>query len=62
MGIIYCNNCDKLIDLDSDVEHETECRSCSYCGFELETEIEKERGLCNECYENELLGNEYGGV
>jgi len=34
--------------------------ACCYCGSELETEEETERGLCNSCYQDELMGEEYG--
>ena len=34
--------------------------ACSYCGEELETNEEMERGLCNSCFEDDLMGEEYG--
>lgn len=29
MSVLYCENCDKHIDLDYDVEHEEECNEDS---------------------------------
>lgn len=46
-------------DVCSDCKEHCE-DTCSYCGFELETEEEIERGLCNSCHEMELMGEEYG--
>lgn len=34
--------------------------TCSYCGNDLENEEEKDRGLCDSCYQDEIMGDEYG--